>query len=79
MAETLIETLRTEWNPAAHADTYREELFRRIAEKMPRQPVEEPAASSSGARVEELMEALKASVEAARKGKRGGRSRKRPA
>jgi DNA end-binding protein Ku len=74
----LIETLKTEWNPAAYSDTYREELLRRIAEKAPIEERAQAAAPGSGSRAEELMEALKASVEAAKKQKKGS-SRKRPA
>jgi DNA end-binding protein Ku len=69
LAESLVKTLETTWNPAAYSDTYREDLLRRIAEK---QPIEAPdqaegAVTGSGARVDELMQALKASVEAAKK------------
>ena len=74
MAEMLIETLKTEWNPAAYSDAYREELLRRISEKAPLEPVEEPATRTSA--LEELMEALQSSVEAAKK-KRS--SKQRPA
>jgi DNA end-binding protein Ku len=77
MAEMLIETLKTEWNPAAYSDTYREELLRRIGEKAPIEERAEAAAPGSGSRAEELMEALKASVEAAKKQKK--RSPKRTA
>jgi DNA end-binding protein Ku len=70
MAEMLIETLKTEWNPAAYSDTYREELLRRIGEKAPIEEREEAAAASSGSRAEELMPALKASVEAAKRQKK---------
>ena len=77
MAEMLIETLKTEWNPAAYSDTYREELLRRISEKAPVEVRDESATSGSGGHLEELMQALKASVEAAKSKK--GKSRKRPA
>jgi DNA end-binding protein Ku len=77
MAEVLIETLKTEWNPAAYSDTYREELLRRISEKAPIEESQEAAASGSGGHLEELMQALKASVEAAKSKK--GTSKKRPA
>jgi DNA end-binding protein Ku len=53
MAEMLIETLKTEWNPAAYSDTYREELLRRIGEKVPIEEREEAAAPGSGSRAEE--------------------------
>lgn len=71
MAEMLIETLKTEWNPAAYSDTYREELLRRIAEKAPIEAGAKAASSpGSGSRAEELMQALKASVDAAKKQKK---------
>jgi len=74
MAEMLIETLQTEWNPAAYSDAYREELLRRIGEKAPVEAAEETPARTSA--VGELMEALQASVEAAKK---KGSSKRRPA
>jgi DNA end-binding protein Ku len=77
MAEMLIETMKTEWNPAAYSDTYREELLRRISEKAPIEVRQEAANRGSGGQVEELMQALKASVEAAKSKK--GTSKKRPA
>jgi DNA end-binding protein Ku len=77
MAEMLIETMKTEWNPAAYSDTYREELLRRISEKAPIEARQEAATRGSGGHVEELMQALKASVEAAKGKKRT--SKKRPA
>jgi DNA end-binding protein Ku len=70
LAAMLIGTLHTTWDPAAYSDTYREELLRRIAEKTPVEASDEPAGaatSGSGSRVEELMEALTASVEAAKR------------
>jgi DNA end-binding protein Ku len=70
LAQTLIETLKIEWDPARYADTYREELLRRIAEKEPiATPRDRPPGLMSG-RVEELMDALKASVEEAKKSKK---------
>jgi DNA end-binding protein Ku len=77
MAEMLIETMKTEWNPAAYSDTYREELLQRISEKAPLEARPEAATRGSGGHVEELMQALKASVEAAKSKK--GTSKKRPA
>ncbi len=77
VAEMLIETLKTEWDPSSYSDTFREELLRRIGEKTPIPQVEEEPIIA-GSRVEALMEALKASVEAAEKGERG-RTRRRPA
>jgi DNA end-binding protein Ku len=73
MAEKLIETLKTEWNPAAYSDAYRAELLRRIGEKAPLEPVEQQPTTTSA--LGELMEALQASVQAAKKGS----SKRRPA
>ena len=69
LAESLIQTLHTTWDPAAYTDTYREELLRRVAEKTPVEAPDERSgvATGSGSRVEELMQALKASVEAAKR------------
>ncbi|MGZ4130397.1 MAG: non-homologous end joining protein Ku [Actinomycetota bacterium] len=80
LAETLIKTLETEWDPAAYADTYRAELLKKIAEKTPveREEDRELEAEAPSRRAEELMDALKASVEAAKKAKKRP-SRKRPA
>lgn len=68
LAIRLIDTLKTEWDPSAYADTYREELLRIISEKSPAAAPAEtttaPAAGSSA--VEELMTALRESVEAAK-------------
>lgn len=66
LAQTLIDTLKVEWNPARYADTYREELLRWISERR-RSHREGTAAEIPTGRVEELMEALKASVEEAKK------------
>jgi DNA end-binding protein Ku len=76
LAQTLIETLNSEWDPTRYEDTYRQELLSRIAEK---RPVERPESESSGTaagQIEELLDALKASVDEAkkRKGQTGKRS-----
>ena len=65
MAEQLIAMLETEWDPSAYSDEYREELLRIIAEKTPTEIIDEPEEAPSSA-VKDLMEALRASVEAAR-------------
>ena len=74
-----IDTLKTEWDPNAYADTYREELLRILSEKSPTaapQPIV-PAGTGPSA-VEELMSALRESVEAAkaRAEKKGSRSKR---
>jgi DNA end-binding protein Ku len=65
MAEQLISMLEAEWDPSAYADEYREELLRIIAEKTPSEIIDEPE-EEPGSAVQDLMAALKASVEAAR-------------
>jgi len=69
LAEQLIETLRVDWEPSRYADTYREELLRMIAQRAPAPTEEEefegPTAGGPGD-VERLMDALKASVQAAK-------------
>ena len=79
LAIRLIDTLKTEWDPNAYADTYREELLRILSEKSPTaapQPIV-PAGTGPSA-VEELMSALRESVEAAkaRAEKKGSRSKR---
>jgi len=69
LAQVLIETLKTDWDPGRYEDTYRQELLERIAE---RRPVRGPAfrgSESAGARIDELLEALRASVDEAKKNK----------
>lgn len=65
MAEQLISMLEVEWDPAGYADEYRDELLRIIATKTPNEIIDQPEDPPSSA-VADLMEALKASVEAAR-------------
>ena len=65
LAVTLIETLKTDWDPDAYADTYREELLRMLAERTPTKRVAEEAAPAGGSAVEGLMAALRESVAAA--------------
>jgi DNA end-binding protein Ku len=79
LAQKLIATLNTTWEPEAYADTYREELLERIAQKAPAQIPEERAAAPSGSQVEALMDALKASVEQAKQKQPKRSSRKRTA
>ena len=69
LAVTLIETLKTDWDPDAYADTYREELLRMLAERTPTKRAAEEPAPAGGSAVEELMAALKQSVAAAQRGR----------
>jgi DNA end-binding protein Ku len=75
MAQQLIAMLATEWDPAAYADEYRGELLRLIAEKTPIDVDREPE-DVEGSAVEDLMAALKASVEAARKETRSPKTKR---
>ncbi len=75
LADRLVETLQTDWDPAAYADTYREELLRILTEKEPSRAATVPGSDVSlatGSAVEDLMRALRESVEAAKE--RGHRS-----
>lgn len=69
LAVTLIETLKTDWDPDAYADTYREELLRMLAERTPTKRAAEEPSSAGGSAVEELMAALRESVAAAKRGR----------
>ena len=70
MARQLIENLTAEWNPEEFTDEYREALLRIVEAKISGEDIEvvEPEPT---AKVVDLMEALKASVAAAKK--QGGR------
>jgi DNA end-binding protein Ku len=70
LAEQVIEMLKTDWLPESYADEYRAELLRMIADRSPL-VAEESLPSSAAGNVERLMEALKASVEAARRAQAG--------
>jgi DNA end-binding protein Ku len=70
LAQTLIDTLKVEWDPGRYSDTYREELLQRIDEKVPVASRDTGEALPARARVDELMDALKASVEEAKKAKK---------
>ena len=80
LAIRLIDTLKTEWDPSAYADTYREELLRILSEKSPTAAPEATATPAVGgpSAVEELMTALRESVEAAKAkaDERGSRSKR---
>jgi DNA end-binding protein Ku len=66
MAQTLIENLTANWDPAAFKDEYREAMLRIVEAKINGEEIEivEPEPT---AKVVDLMEALKASVAAAKK------------
>jgi DNA end-binding protein Ku len=67
LAEQLVEMLATEWDPSRYADEYREELLRIIAEKTPIETEEaDLRLETGGSDIEQLMDALKRSVEEAK-------------
>lgn len=65
-AQQLIATMAAAWAPSSHADLYREELLRLLRSK-PAAARAEGIPNDGGARISELMDALKASVEAAKR------------
>jgi DNA end-binding protein Ku len=76
VSKLLVEALAMEWDPSVFADEYREELLRMIDERTPEHvegPVDAPVPE---ARVGELLEALKRSVEDA-KARRKPKGRRR--
>jgi DNA end-binding protein Ku len=68
MAKSLVETLADRFDPSRYQDDYREALMKVVEAKMEGQTIEAPEVEAEP-RVMDLMEALKASVEAARKQK----------
>jgi DNA end-binding protein Ku len=76
-ARQLITAMATEWIPEKHADVYREELLELLRSKPAATPVQ-PTEISTETPVGDLMAALRASVEAAkRKGAKKGLGSKR--
>jgi DNA end-binding protein Ku len=66
MAKTLIENLTSEWSPEEFTDEYREALLKIVEAKIAGEEIEIVEAEPT-AKVVDLMEALKASVAAAKK------------
>ena len=66
MARQLIDSLTSEWNPGEFSDAYREALLEIVEAKLNGQEIEVVEAEPA-AKVVDLMEALKASVAAAKK------------
>jgi DNA end-binding protein Ku len=66
MARALIENLTEPWNPEQFTDGYREALLEIVEKKVAGEPIEAPE-EAPPARVVDLMAALKASVDAAKK------------
>jgi DNA end-binding protein Ku len=76
IATSLIESLTTEFKPSAYKDTYREAVLDMIDRKAKGEEIVMPAEPEEQAQVVDLLAALEASVEAAKKAKS---ARKKPA
>jgi DNA end-binding protein Ku len=73
MAKSLIETLAGDFQPEQYSDNYREALQALIDAKVAgREVVQPPEVAADTGTVVDLMAALRASVDAARKGRAGG-------
>jgi len=78
MAQTLIDNLTADWDPAEYKDDYREALLRIVEAKINGEEIEILEAEPT-AKVVDLMEALKASVAAAKKEPPKAEPKKKPA
>jgi DNA end-binding protein Ku len=76
MAKQLVEMLAADWEPSNFADEYREELLRIISERTPERVEEEERPAAASSRIDDLMDALRQSVEEAKRA-RGSRARRR--
>ena len=76
MAKALIESLADSFDPSRYKDEYREAVMRVVQAKLEGEVIEAPAPAQT-AKVMDLMEALRASVEAAKKQR--GAQKKAPA
>jgi DNA end-binding protein Ku len=70
MARSLIENLTGEWEPDKYGDEYREALLKLIEKKVAGEEIEYVAPPEEAPKVVDLMEALRASVEATKKEKK---------
>jgi DNA end-binding protein Ku len=70
MATQLVDSLAGDWNPRLYHDTYTEDLRQRIKDKQAGKELSVPVADEPTAKVVDLMEALAASVESAKSGRR---------
>jgi DNA end-binding protein Ku len=72
MARQLIDSLSSEWTPDKYHDTYRERVLEMIEAKAEGQEIAVQPAEEEAAPVPDLMAALEASLDAAKKDKGGG-------
>ncbi len=78
MAKALIESLADSFDPARYKDEYREAVMRVVQAKIEGEEIEAPP-TPQPAKVMDLMEALRASVEAAKKSRTAKAKEERPA
>jgi DNA end-binding protein Ku len=78
MAKALIESLAESFDPSRYHDEYREAVMKVVQAKIEGEVIEAPAAPQP-AKVMDLMEALRASVEAAKKSRTAKAKEERPA
>ena len=78
MAKQLIESLSGEWDPEEYGDEYRQAMLQIVEAKLNGQEIEVVAPEPT-AKVVDLMEALKASVAAAKKEADGPAPSRKPA
>ncbi|TMB88593.1 MAG: Ku protein [Chloroflexi bacterium] len=71
MAKALIESLADSFDPSRYKDEYREAVMRVVQAKIDGEVIEAPATPQT-AKVMDLMEALRASVDAAKKSRKTG-------
>jgi DNA end-binding protein Ku len=69
MARQLVTSLATEWDSKKYHDSYRERVLKLIRDKAKGKEVVLPSAPSAS-KVADLMEALRQSIEATKRGKR---------
>lgn len=76
MAEQLVESMTTAWEPEKYRDTYREKVLELIEQKAEGQEiVSVPAAEREAGEVVDLMAALEQSLKAAKKAKAKGKAK----
>jgi DNA end-binding protein Ku len=81
LAQQLIDTLASEWDPSKYSDTYTEVLRHAIEQKVETGTIEVPAAPEKRPRVVNLVKALEESLKTPRKGpaRAEGRDTRQPA
>ena len=71
MAEQLVESLASEWDPAKYTDEYREQVLALLQKKAEGEQLVMPESEEKPAKVINLVDALQASLDAARGAKKG--------